>query len=314
MSTALTVLPPVAEAAGINIETWNSLTNSIYPGAKPESIVLAYQYCKARRLDVLMKPVHIVPMSVKIAGPGNKYEWRDVIMQGIHALRATASRTGLMAGIDAPVFGPTIDFPVTDSEDVKEPRTIRVPESCSVTVWRLDAAGVRQPYTNVEFYSESCARSRDGVINSMWQRRPHGQTAKCAEAGALRKGFPEELGSDYTIEEMEGKEIAGGAIDSDFTVIPDGEVSGPEEVAVAEPKAETKPKATKPKAEPEPEKKVEPQKDGDAKIDLPPAALRLLSAKLEAAGIKEGDLLAALGTINIQTVNNAFSWIKEQSA
>ena len=46
---------------GIEPEGWMTLANSVYPGAKPESIVLAVQYCKARGLDVLKKPVHIVP-------------------------------------------------------------------------------------------------------------------------------------------------------------------------------------------------------------------------------------------------------------
>jgi hypothetical protein len=39
----------------------------------------------------------------------------------------------------------------------------------------------------------------------MWEKRPYGQLAKCAEAQALRKAFPEILGGMVTSEEMEGK-------------------------------------------------------------------------------------------------------------
>jgi hypothetical protein len=44
------------------------LESSVFPGAKRESIALVIGYCKAAGLDPLQKPVHIVPMSVKVAG------------------------------------------------------------------------------------------------------------------------------------------------------------------------------------------------------------------------------------------------------
>jgi hypothetical protein len=39
----------------------------------------------------------------------------------------------------------------------------------------------------------------------MWRKRPYGQLAKCAEAQALRKAFPEIVSQHPTAEEMEGK-------------------------------------------------------------------------------------------------------------
>ena len=47
------------------------LQNSLYPGAKPESIALVLAYCKVQGIDPMLKPVHIVPTSVKV-GP-DKY-------------------------------------------------------------------------------------------------------------------------------------------------------------------------------------------------------------------------------------------------
>ena len=40
----------------------------------------------------------------------------------------------------------------------------------------------------------------------MWARRPYAQLAKCSEAQALRKAFPE-FGAQPTADEMEGKEF-----------------------------------------------------------------------------------------------------------
>ena len=48
--------------------------------------------------------------------------------------------------------------------------------------------------------------------NSMWKRRPFGQIDKCAEAAALRAAFPEEVGNEYSAEEMDGRTL-GEAID-----------------------------------------------------------------------------------------------------
>lgn len=341
-------IPEAAQSAGINQDTWNALSVSIFPGAKPESITLAYQYCKARGLDILKKPVHIVPMSVKIAGT-NKYEYRDVIMPGIGELRTTASRTGLMAGTDKPIFGPIIEFPITDNPDVKEPTILMVAESCEVTVHRLDKNGVPRAYTHIEFFEEAVARTKDGAVNSMWRKRARGQLAKCAEAGALRKAFPEELGGIYAAEELEGKSIGGDGsapIDVEFSQVDGGDISMPEEIAAAHAgddaeRDQRQAEATKPAPQPQQGKqqaaqdkpkqtqyaaqddttKAKPADDrpkpsgsGVATIQLDAGPMRVLSARLQGAGLTEADLLTGFGkTVEIGNINEALSWIKDNA-
>lgn len=182
-----------------------TLRTSLFPGAKPESVAAVLDYCTAARLNVMLKPVHIVPMSVK--QPNGKYEYRDVVMPGINHYRTQASRSGEYLGKSEPEWGPTIELKWGDFR-------MNVPEWCKVTVKRIVAGQVAE-FTAQEFWEENYAtKGKDSTTpNSMWQKRPKGQLHKCTEAQALRMAFPE-LTGDATAEEMEGKSI---------DLMPDGE-------------------------------------------------------------------------------------------
>lgn len=171
------------------------LQTSLYPGAALQSVKMVMGYCKATGLDPMQKPVHIVPMWDK-----NTRQMRDVVMPGIGLYRIQAARTGEHVGTDEPVFGPLIELTL-------DGQTFTVPEWCSVTVYRMKN-GVRAPFIATEYWVENYAPAgKDSVApNAMWKKRARGQLSKCAEAQALRKGFPE-VGSAPTAEEMEGKSI-----------------------------------------------------------------------------------------------------------
>lgn len=171
----------------------SALKNSIFPGAKDESIRFAWDYCKARGLDVMKKPCHIVGMSVSVPGSFDKKEWRDVIMPGIAEARTTAMRTGKYMGQSEPEFGPMVELKIGSKKH-------EVPEWCKITVYRLEN-GEKVPYPHIEYFEEAYADKKNGDLNSMWTKRKRGQLAKCVEAGALRKAFPEELGGEIVAEE-----------------------------------------------------------------------------------------------------------------
>lgn len=175
-----------------------TLLNSLYPGAKVASVNAVLDYCAAARLNVMLKPVHIVPMSVKLQT--GKYEYRDVVMPGINHYRTQASRTREYVGKSEPEWGPTVTKQWGDFK-------LDVPEWCKITVKRL-INGIKADFTAVEYWDENYAtKGRDSnTPNAMWQKRPRGQLHKCTEAQALRMAFPE-LISDVTAEEMEGKTI-----------------------------------------------------------------------------------------------------------
>lgn len=58
-------------------------------------------------------------------------------------------------------------------------------------------------YSAVATLEEYAARYPDGNPYPMWRRMPANQLEKCAEAKALRRAFPNDLGGIYTAEEME---------------------------------------------------------------------------------------------------------------
>lgn len=172
------------------------LTNSLYPGAEPQSVMMVISYCQASGLDPMQKPVHIVPI-----WDGKSGKMRDVVMPGIGLYRTQAARSGEYAGVSEPEYGP-------DKTENIGGVQITFPEWCRVTVKRLLPSGQIVEFAAVERWKENYAakggKEKSIAPNAMWTKRPYGQIAKCAEAQALRKAFPE-VGSAPTADEMEGK-------------------------------------------------------------------------------------------------------------
>lgn len=183
------------------------MQDSLYPGAKTESVRMVLSYCRARGLDPMLKPVHIVPMSVKVAGTRSNYEWRDVILPGIALYRIQAARTNQYAGKSEPEYGPDVKGEFSGSR-------VTHPLWCKVTVSRLVNGHVRE-FTAKEYWLENYATAGKDTDrpNTMWAKRPYGQLAKCTESQALRMAFPEETGGEPTGEEMEGKSFEGVTLD-----------------------------------------------------------------------------------------------------
>lgn len=199
----------IAERLGTTPDIYSALKNSIYPGAKDESIGLVLSHCRAAKLDPLLKPFHIVPMNVKNSLTG-KYEWRDVVMPGVGLYRIQAARTGEYGGIGKPVFGP----PITQKFGEL---SVTYPEWCEVTVERILKDGRIGKFVAQEYWIENYATGKEtSAPNAMWKKRVYGQLAKCTEAQALRKAFPE-LGSQPTAEEMEGKTLLESDLDTATT-------------------------------------------------------------------------------------------------
>lgn len=180
-----------------NSKMLSILSNNLYPGAAQESVLMVIDYCKAAGLDPLQKPVHIVPMWDSKQG-----RMRDVVMPGIALYRINASRSNEYGGMSEPEFGP-------DTTETIGGVSITYPLWCRVTVSRIVGDRIVS-FTAREFWKENYAvkggKEKSIAPNAMWQKRPYAQIAKCAEAQALRKAFPEQCVGN-TAEEMHGKQI-----------------------------------------------------------------------------------------------------------
>lgn len=75
--------------------------------------------------------------------------------------------------------------------------------------WNKDA-GVRAEYPVRVLFREVVAVSKDRQTkewkaNSRWSKAPVQMLTKCTEAAGLREAFPDEIGGEQTMEEMDGQ-------------------------------------------------------------------------------------------------------------
>lgn len=211
--------PMVKEEYSIGQNEWRVLVEAVFPAARTvEAICMALAYCAKRNLDIFKRPVHIVPIY-----DSKRRAYVETVWPGINELRTTAMRTGGYAGMDKPVFGPKIKKTFKDRqrkssqygdetwEEIEA--TVEFPEWCEITVWRF-VQGHRVPFPGPRTeWEEIFSRVSHfvAVPNDRWQKAPVQMLEKTAEAAALRRAFPEEIGDDFAAEEAEG--MAQRAVD-----------------------------------------------------------------------------------------------------
>jgi phage recombination protein Bet len=211
-ATTTTAMTPyttrLPRPTGYEARFWKILCEIIFPNvSNPASVMLAVEYCRERKLDILKRPVNIVPM-------WNAQLRREVdtVWPSIHETTITAHRSNEFAGVDPPVLGNIVQHKFSgrrkdrDGGWIDATVELRIPESASVTVYRFKN-GERCPYTEPVYWLEAYGRSGGSELpNAIWQKRPIGQLTKVAKAASLRLAFPEES-QGLTDEEMHGQII-----------------------------------------------------------------------------------------------------------
>lgn len=152
-------------------------------GATEKEFQVLLEVAKLRRLNPLLRQIHFVK---RWNGQLKRDVWSAQV--SVDGLRAIAERTGKYDGQDEP------EYECDDKGKLV---------SCRVKVYRKDWS---RPAVGVAYWSEYVQTNRDGAPTKFWSDMPRVMLAKCAEAIAMRKAFPEDMGGLYTDEEMQQTE------------------------------------------------------------------------------------------------------------
>jgi phage recombination protein Bet len=189
MTTALAIATPTTlVASSLNREQIELLKRTVAKGTTDDEFAFFIQTANRLGLDPFSKQIHAVKR-------WSRDEQREVmaIQIGIDGFRAIADRTGELDGIEGPFYcGPDLQWREAWLENVP-------PAASKVIVYRK---GVGRPFTGVARYKSYVQTNREGKPNAMWQRGDDFMLGKCAEAVALRRGFPLQLAGVHAPEEL----------------------------------------------------------------------------------------------------------------
>jgi phage recombination protein Bet len=183
---ALTVVTPGVPT--VTPEELALIRNTIAKDATPEELKL-FLYDNARQ------GVHPLDKLIHFTKRNNKY----TPITSIDFMRIRAMDSGECLGNDEATFTGT---PGTASFEAR------------VTVYR-HVQGQRAPFSATARWSEYKPDH-----DFMWKKMPHVMLGKCAEALALRKGFPKQLSGLYVKEEMQQAENEPAPLTHSLTASP----------------------------------------------------------------------------------------------
>lgn len=200
MSAKIATIPSqhgLAQQPFISREKVELIKQTICKGATDTELELFVDVCNRTQLDPFARQIFAVPRwdsSLK----KNTYAFQI----SIDGFRLIAERSGQYRGQTEPEFcGVDGNWKTIWLSD--EP-----PFAARVGVFR---AGFEQPLYAIAKFKNYAQTKQDGKLMAMWAKMPDHMIAKCAEALALRKAFPQDLSGLYTPEEApDGEKLVRG--------------------------------------------------------------------------------------------------------
>lgn len=147
-------------------------------------------YAQRTGLDPFARQIYMIGRNAKTQ---NGWTTKWTIQASIDGLRIVAERSGDYAGQVGPEYCGE-DGVWRDTWVSTKP-----PVAARVGVLRK---GFSAPLYAVAYWDEYVQTDKEGKATSMWASKPRLMLAKCAEALALRKAFPNDLAGLYTADEM----------------------------------------------------------------------------------------------------------------